>query len=236
MGYIFAFYSYVCRITAWLAILIIPGGGILLTKRYRLAFYIPILGVLWVSIFSGSRMLLTPIGFSLVLIGLLAMQCVCIFLAIKSKKNNKAPTLSFGLMRKFCLLLIVNIAIILSCHLYKDKWFGFAFYHIPSESMNPTLQTGDVVLIDTWIYNKSLPKTNDILIIKRSPTGLVLAKRLKDIRKLVGQTELYIVGDNQNYSIDSRRFGWITDEYLIGKVKLIWFSFLNESRYLTSAK
>lgn len=234
MSYFFLLYQCTISTVGWLLTMAIPGGGLLLSDKNKLAFSIPFLGLLWVGVISWSRGVLTPTGFLLMLAGLFIIQLACITQAIRFRASN--TNFSFNVLGKFGLLITLNVIIILSCHLFKDKWFGFAFYHIPSESMNPTLRSGDVALVDTWAYKQHAPAINDILIVKRSATGLVLAKRLKDIRKLVDQTELYVVGDNQNYSIDSRRFGWITDEYLIGEVKFIWFSFLNENRYLTSAK
>ncbi len=98
--------------------------------------------------------------------------------------------------------------------------------------MSPTLQTGDITLIDTWTYNDQSPQVNDILIVKRSANSIVLAKRLTKTRLNNGQTQLFIEGDNQNRSVDSRRFGWISDDYLIGKVRFVWFSFMDCCHYL----
>jgi type IV secretory pathway protease TraF len=59
---------------------------------------------------------------------------------------------------------------------------------------------------------------------------MVLVKRLTKIRTKQNQTELFIEGDNQNRSIDSRRLGWVSNDYLIGKVKFVWFSFAEGGR------
>jgi type IV secretory pathway protease TraF len=65
---------------------------------------------------------------------------------------------------------------------------------------------------------------------------MVLVKRLTKIRTKQNQTELFIEGDNQNRSIDSRRFGWVSDDYLIGKVEFVWFSFLELNRLLVAVE
>jgi nickel-type superoxide dismutase maturation protease len=176
----------------------------------------------------------TPTGFLVMLVGLLALHVFSYTLVLKIgiKQNDITPSLKTW--AALVLLCCLNIGIVLSCHLYKDKWFGFAFYHIPSESMSPTLQTGDVVFIDTWVYQDQAPLINDILIIKRSANSMVLVKRLTKIRTDQNQMELFIEGDNQNRSVDSRRFGWVSDNYLIGKVEFVWFSFGNLERYFVT--
>ena len=174
--------------------------------------------------------MITPTGFLVMLVGLFALHVLgyAAGLKIGLKKNEITPNLkSWGALVLLCCL---NVGIAVSCHLYKDKWFGFAFYHIPSESMMPTLQTGDIAVIDSWAYQVQPPQINDILIVKRSANSMVLVKRLTKIRTRKNQTELFIEGDNQNRSVDSRRFGWVDDDYLIGKVVFVWFSFWDIGR------
>lgn len=223
-------------ITHSLLALLIPGASLLLTGRYKLGFSIPFIGLLWVAALSWSRVVIKPEGFIVLLFGLFALHLVSystgIILAIRS--SSAIPWLKT--LAVFVLLCSLNLGISLSSHLYKDQWFGFAFYHIPSESMSPTLQAGDVTLIDTWIYENHPALANDIIIVKRTATSMVLAKRLTKIRNHNERLELFIAGDNPNNSIDSRRFGWITDGYIIGKVQFVWFSFNDAQRYLISAK
>ena len=203
----------------------------LLAGRYKLGFSVPLLGLLWVTVLSWSRVVIESEGFIALIVGLLTLHLISytagVILSIRSSVT--IPWLkTLGL---FALLCTLNIGITLSSHLYKDQWFGFAFYHIPSESMNPTLQTGDVALIDTWAYENQLALANDIIIVKRTGKSMVLAKRLTKTRNRNEEIELFIAGDNLNNSIDSRRFGWITDNYIIGKVQFVWFSFSDAQRY-----
>ena len=208
----------------------------LLANKNKWAYAVPLLGVIWVGLLSWTRWVITPTGFLVILFGLFVLHALSYALGLKIglKQNGITPNIKkWGALVLLCCL---NIGIVVSCHLYKDKWFGFAFYHIPSESMSPTLQTGDIALIDTWVYQDQPPQVNDILTVKRSANSMVLVKRLTKIRSDQNQTELFIEGDNQNRSVDSRRFGWIPDDYLIGKVKFVWFSFRNIERNFVTLK
>lgn len=218
---------------SWLIAIFIPGSALLLVRKNKLAFSIPIIGLVWVALISWSRWVISPTGFMIMLIGLFALHGLSYGLALKSGlKQNYTPI--YKVLNVFTLLVLLNASIIVTSHLYKDSWFGFAFYHIPSVSMSPTLEKGDVTLIDTWVYKNQAPQVSDIIIVKRSENSLVLAKRVTQTQIKNNKTELFIEGDNKQRSIDSRRFSWITSGYLIGKVELVWFSFSNIQRlYLT---
>jgi len=214
--------------------LLVPGASLLLTGRYKLGFAIPLIGLLWVAALSWSRVVIEPSGFIVFLLGLLALHLISYIAGIILTIRNSGAIACLRAWGTLLLLCSLNLAVTLSSHLYKDQWFGFAFYHIPSESMSPTLQTSDVVLIDTWTYKNHPPLTNDIIIVKRTATSMVLAKRLQKTRSHNEERELFIVGDNTNSSIDSRRFGWVSDDYLIGKVQFVWFSFTEGGRLFSS--
>lgn len=216
--------------------LLIPGASLLLAGRYKLGLSIPFIGLFWVAALSWSRVVIEPSGFIVFLLGLLALHLVSYIAGIILTIRNSGAIACLRAWGTLLLLCSLNLAVTLSSHLYKDQWFGFAFYHIPSESMSPTLQTSDVVLIDTWAYKTQPPLADDIIIVKRTATSMVLAKRLQKTRSHNEERELFIVGDNTNSSIDSRRFGWVSDDYLIGKVRFVWFSFSDDQRYLLSAK
>lgn len=64
--------------------------------------------------------------------------------------------------------------------------------------MSPALKPGDIVIVDTWVYNNNQPKINDILIMRRTKKSTILAKRLTNIHVKKDKTELFIEGDNKN--------------------------------------
>jgi len=210
--------------------LIVPGGSLLITHKKKWAFSIPFIGLLWVLLLCWPRLVITSTGFTIMLSGLLSLHIFSYLAGVTS--NVKIITTQTKQWCYLTLLLLVNLSIIVSCHFYKDKWLGFSFYHIPSVSMSPTLQAGDVVLVDTWAYQQHPATLKDILILKRSQKSMVLAKRLTKIQNKKGNIELFIEGDNTNQSIDSRRFGWVSNKHIIGRVQFVWFSFKQPARIL----
>lgn len=215
----------------------VPGSSFLLTKRRLAAFAIPVIGITWVCIISWTRWVITPTGFAVMLLGLVFLHVVSYLIGLYCFKTNKEDTSSktqfYGL---FVLLIMLNIAITVSSHIKKAEWYGFAFYHIPSSSMAPTLLPGDVVFVDTWQYENNKIKIRDIIVSKKSATSLVMAKRVTNIQNINGKDEIFLEGDNSQKSTDSRSFGWIDQKYTIGKIKFVWFSFRKKDRFLFVSK
>jgi signal peptidase I len=78
-------------------------------------------------------------------------------------------------------------------------------------SMEPTLETGDCVL---YSVSKE-PEIGDIVII--APTifhGNYMIKRITDI----SEDKIFVEGDNKPNSYDSRRFGWLDKDLVVGVV------------------
>ena len=56
---------------------------------------------------------------------------------------------------------------------------GYETYRIPSASMAPTLQPGDLLTADTWRYREEAPLPGDIVVYEdASGTGLMYIKRI----------------------------------------------------------
>lgn len=102
--------------------------------------------------------------------------------------------------------------------------------------MLPTLKMGQDVLVWCWFYKRSLktkflsklsnfvytPKKGDIVAIKVN--GKEMIKRIhlsSDPPAGEAGRGTFVIGDNQEESIDSRKFGPIKRSQIIGKV--IWY-------------
>jgi phage repressor protein C with HTH and peptisase S24 domain len=77
-------------------------------------------------------------------------------------------------------------------------------------SMQPSLFPNQLVLG----RRGAKPKIGSLVIVKYR--GKEIVKRLD---KIDGQ-KLFITGDNEQHSLDSRKFGWISQELLVATV--IW--------------
>jgi signal peptidase I len=118
-------------------------------------------------------------------------------------------------MRKlFKTILLVSLLIL---QLYFLKVYVLGFYKIDSESMKPNLVIGNILIISkigysNWdLFNQDIKK-DEIYLFKKD--GNTLVKRAVNIKK----DSTYLLGDNQSDSYDSKEFGYVSNDSIIGKV------------------
>lgn len=90
-----------------------------------------------------------------------------------------------------------------------------ALHVVSGDSMIPTLQPGDTLVINRFAYRHSPPKPGDILVFRDPRTQILAVKR---VRALAEDQYIYLTGDNQAESVDSRHFGAIRGDMVVGKV------------------
>jgi signal peptidase I len=134
---------------------------------------------------------------------------------------------------------------------------GFAPFKVPSQSMAPTLKTGDIILVSAWSQLDGEPKRGDLVVFKHPKMPDVsFVKRIaglpgdrvevhggelfvndKPIRepylegqvmahpvgaemapRTIPQDEFFVLGDNRDNSNDSRFWGNVPRDHLIGQV------------------
>jgi len=143
---------------------------------------------------------------------------------LKSKHSD-----NLGTTLKVWVALTVVLASVLFFHTNKIKWLGFELYHIPSRSMEPTLNIGDIVLVDTWVKNSEF-SANDVVVFQKQLNGLILIKRIKDLRRTgIHTEEIFVTGDNSALSMDSRHFGWVPTSHVVGIARAKLFSIKSAS-------
>ena len=82
--------------------------------------------------------------------------------------------------------------------------------------MFPTLAPGDQILIDLRAYNRQLPREGDLVFVRHPyRTDLQMVKRVVSVDD-DGQCDL--AGDNPAESTDSRTFGKVPSDYILGRV------------------
>ena len=81
--------------------------------------------------------------------------------------------------------------------------------------MLPLLHPGDEVLVDMRAYRRSFPAVGDVIVI-RSPDrpDMHLIKRVAAVRR---SGACFVRGDNPSQSTDSRAFGWVEPQFVLGR-------------------
>ncbi len=82
---------------------------------------------------------------------------------------------------------------------------------VVGHSMEPTLKQNQIVLASSIPYFFKKPKVGDIVVLKRQK---YIIKRISKIKK----EKIFVEGDNKKESTDSRSFGWIGKDSILGKV------------------
>ena len=87
-------------------------------------------------------------------------------------------------------------------------------YVISGPSMRPTLEPGDRVFLDPRAYAKRTPEPGEVVLARHPDQPLEIAKRVSR----VDESGVHLVGDNPEQSSDSRSFGPVQVEALIGRI------------------
>lgn len=80
--------------------------------------------------------------------------------------------------------------------------------------MQPALKENQSVLVSVLPYLFTSPKTSDIIAFRKPGSKTILIKRIKRVKR----RQYFAQGDNLDDSMDSRKFGMIEKENIIGKV------------------
>lgn len=90
------------------------------------------------------------------------------------------------------------------------------FLKVTGESLSPGYQEGDFVLIAKIPFFFTSLHPGDVVVFRHEQYGLMI-KRVAEVDGLTRQ--VFVVGDHP-WSVDSRQFGSIDRDHLLGKV--IW--------------
>lgn len=208
------------RIIAAILGLLIPGWGHAYYQRYRQALLFQGLLFLIIGLICWSRWITDFSGAIALLLASLIIHIISSITAMTLTPTN------LGAKRKKLIAIIFfpafAISVILTILYLKSSLLGIDLYQIPSESMMPTLKSGDIVLVDKWAYKDKTPTIGDIVVFSRKE------RNKKEYVKRVCSTPdkvknsfndgLYLLGDNRKSSMDSRYYGLIDYHLVTGKV------------------
>lgn len=95
-------------------------------------------------------------------------------------------------------------------------FFPISRFKIEDRSMEPNYKSGDYVLVNKLAYVFRNPSKGDIVVVKHpKEKERFLIKR---ISLVTNSDEYFVIGDNKGFSQDSRHFGPIKKDLIIGKV------------------
>ena len=108
-----------------------------------------------------------------------------------------------------------------------ERWVAVP-WSVEGASMNPTLEDGDLVLVDLWSLRHRLPRSGEIVLLA-GPADEPLVKRVARTPKeglppavLPADSPLepsyFVLGDNPQASSDSRTFGAVPRHRIRGRV------------------
>jgi signal peptidase I len=168
-----------------------------------------------------SRIVFEPLAIQILLGVIGGIYLVSITLCLTGKRPALIkPLRQWLLVSGF---IMVSISGLSAGYAYKHQWLGIHIYFVPSMSMHPTLKPGQFILLDTWAYQQQVPKQKDVVVFEHDTENLWLVKRISNWPDgHIQRNDLfYVLGDNQAASRDSRSFGGISQEQVVGKVKLV---------------
>lgn len=89
-------------------------------------------------------------------------------------------------------------------------------FKIADRSMEPAFKSGDYVFVSKLAYVFGNPSKDDVVVLKHPKEKEKFI--IKRISLVTNSDEYYVIGDNRSFSQDSRHFGPVKKNSIVGKV------------------
>jgi nickel-type superoxide dismutase maturation protease len=96
--------------------------------------------------------------------------------------------------------------------------FPLVRFRISDASMEPGLRAGDYVLVNRWAYRSRSPSVGDVVVLRHPRESAIHI--VKRVSAVPSPENLFVVGDNADGSEDSRVFGPVDRNLVVGRVWL----------------
>ncbi|MFT6387711.1 MAG: signal peptidase I [Cellvibrionaceae bacterium] len=142
-----------------------PGLGLLYVGKGRMALLTPIFMLLLIAILSWSRLILLPVGYWLLIVGLIVFVVGAIVVACRyAGMATAAPKQCYQRWYIYILfIVVVQAGFMVMEGNSRSTIFGFETHRIPSGSMQPILVAGDFILADSWAYASQSVEVGDVV-------------------------------------------------------------------------
>lgn len=126
----------------------------------------------------------------------------------------------FGMKKIIIILAILILGLVVLMFVDKNyKDIGFIdVYIMQGESMEPTFLSGDKLYIDK---DKEVEVGDVVVFTYKSPNTQNSSEFIKRVKSITDDGKYFVVGDNLERSLDSRTFGPIEKNSIIGVVNKI---------------
>jgi nickel-type superoxide dismutase maturation protease len=91
--------------------------------------------------------------------------------------------------------------------------FPIALFRVKDRSMEPALHQNDFLIVNCWFRRL---KVNEIVVLRHPSTTIKIVKRVSAL----SDNLVFVSGDNKEESEDSRSFGGVDKQRIVGKVLL----------------
>jgi len=207
-------------------------------RLVRGVFYL-LCTILLLGIFVAGRWLSSPNGLIVFFSLFTSLYLIYWLDVIRCFKSSERRVRG----KRFYLFLIMSASLLVLIISNSAALTGYRIYHIPSASMMPTLIPGDYVLVDQWAYQEKSPRKGDVIVFQHPYNQRSYIKRIaylpseEFMGKFLAEDHFAVLGDNTDRSEDSRFFGGVKTESIVGKACYIIFSLntklgLNTDRFL----